>query len=974
MSDKKNTFVDVAEEISHSFAERHIGVHGDDRKHMLAALGVDSIEQLIDQVLPDSLKDATQFDFPKAVSEYAALQKLKNIAQKNVVVKSLIGQGYYDTITPAPILRNILENPGWYTAYTSYQSEISQGRLEALFNFQTMISDFTGLSVANASLLDESTALAEAVLLACRYSKKERVVVIEGLHEQNMQLLYTRLDKLNIPIEIVSLQEYEQDTFHLAADTAAVVMQLPTTEGLVYDISLCVQKAKKQEVLCIASIDPLLMTILGTPAQWGIDIVVGSTQRFGVPMGYGGPHAAFLACDEKFRRLVPGRLVGQSKDAKGRVAYRLALQTREQHIRREKATSNICTSQVLLAVMASMYAVYHGGKGLQHITKYIHTLAWLFWNVAKRQKNSKVLYDTFFDTITWSVQESALAQTQQKAALQAGYNIRCINKTTLSVSFDEVCTLEDVKVLSQNIFDLSSEDMNIFDILLQKNLGSSVPLSLPAHMYRNTSLLSQPIFNAYHTETELMRYMRFLMDKDLALDRSMIPLGSCTMKLNAVSELMPVSWQEFSHMHPYVPLDQTVGYQNLITQTESMLCSITGFDAVSLQPNAGSQGEYAGLLAISAYHRSNGDMQRNICLIPSSAHGTNPASAIMVGMKVVVVQCDEQGNIDIQDLQAKAEKYSEVLAALMVTYPSTHGVYEENIKHICDIVHTHGGQIYIDGANLNALVGIVTLTSLGADAAHMNLHKTFAIPHGGGGPGIGPVGVKKHLVPFLPANMLVQKKPYSVGPVSAAPWGSASILPISWMYMTMMGKEGLQEATKVAVLNANYVVKRLSKYYTILYTGKHGRVAHECILDTRPFKESANVMSTDIAKRLIDYGFHAPTMSWPVQNTLMIEPTESESKAELDRFCDAMISIREEIRNIENAVWARDDNPLVCAPHCAEDICSDSWDHSYTRQEAAYPIPSLYNNKYWPPLSRVDDAFGDKNLICSCPPIDEYEA
>ena len=956
----------------HSFARRHIGVHDNDRKKMLSLLGISSLEDLIDQVFPDSLKENEEFNFPTALSEHKALQNLQKIAQKNISVKSLIGQGFYGTITPTPILRNILENPGWYTAYTSYQSEISQGRLEALFNFQTMISELTGLPITNASLLDEATALAEAVLLACRYSKKNTILVIEGLHEQNMQLLYTRLKQLDIHIETMSLHNYKKHSDKIADDIAAIIMQLPTTEGLVYEISSLIQTAKDKKILCIASIDPLLMTILGTPAQWGLDIVVGSTQRFGVPIGYGGPHAAFLACDEHLKRIVPGRIVGQSKDAKGRIVYRLALQTREQHIRREKATSNICTSQVLLAVMASMYAVYHGGKGLQSIAKYVHMLTWLFWSIAKKQHEITVLHDTFFDTVSWSVADSDSAIQQKKAALQSGYNIRSINENTLSVSFDETCTFEDVKILIKSLF--NTEDTNIFDTLIQEFLSLMIDTIFPNNMLRNISLLSQNVFNSHHTETELMRYMRFLMDKDLALDRSMIPLGSCTMKLNAVSELIPISWQEFANIHPYAPLEQTAGYQELITQVEQMLCNITGFDAVSLQPNAGSQGEYAGLLAISAYHKQNGDTQRNICLIPSSAHGTNPASATMVGMKVVVVQCNEQGNIDVEDLLAKGEKYSDTLAALMVTYPSTHGIYEEDIKYICDIVHKHGGQIYIDGANLNALVGLVTLSSLGADASHMNLHKTFAIPHGGGGPGIGPVGVKKHLAPFLPANILVQKKPYFVGPVSATPWGSASILPISWMYMTMMGKEGLQEATKIAVLNANYVAQRLSPHYNILYTGKNERVAHECILDTRPFKESANIMATDIAKRLMDYGFHAPTMSWPVQNTLMIEPTESESKTELDRFCDAMINIREEIRNIEKGIWSKDDNPLIFAPHCAEDICSDDWQRSYTRQVAAYPLPTLYNNKYWPPISRVDDTFGDKNLVCTCPSIDEYES
>lgn len=937
----------------HLFSQRHIGPKPTDIDRMLTSLGPSSLEELMEQIFPESIKkDTFSFDIPDAVSEHEALRMLKNIAQKNSAVKSLLGQGYHGTITPSPIMRNILENPGWYTAYTSYQSEISQGRLEALFNFQTLVCELTGLPIANASLLDESTAVAEAVQLVSKIAKnKNKILLLEGLHEQNIQLLHTRMHPLNIEIVRCPI-----DDIPLLEDFLAVIMQIPDTRGTIHDIQFITQKAKAHGVYSIASIDPLMMTLVGTPASWGIDIVVGSMQRFGVPMGYGGPHAAFFACGEALKRFVPGRLVGQSKDSQGRPAYRLALQTREQHIRRERATSNICTSQVLLAVMSSMYAVYHGGEGLQHIARKIHALAVLFSHIIQKQNSASLHSTHFFDTVCWSLKDPKSTEVQQSAALEAGYNIRRIDESTLSVSFDETCSIEDVRTLSSALFDEKNDEISL----------SPFASALPKTMRRNTHLLAQEIFNAYQSETDFMRYMRKLMDRDLALDRTMIPLGSCTMKLNAASELMPLSWKEFSDIHPFAPLLQTQGYRELITETENLLCKITGFDAVSLQPNAGSQGEYAGLLAIQAYHRSRGDAQRTICLIPSSAHGTNPASAVMAGMEVVVVLCDNEGNVNREDLEKKVEQYANTLAVLMLTYPSTHGVYEEGIKKMCELIHAHGGQIYIDGANLNALVGLVSLAHLGADASHMNLHKTFSIPHGGGGPGIGPVGVKKHLASFLPANILMQEKPYAVGPVSATPWGSASILSISWMYIRMMGKEGLQRATRVAVLNANYIAQRLAPHYDILYTGRNNYVAHECIIDTRPFKQSAGIMSTDIAKRLIDFGFHAPTMSWPVQNTLMIEPTESESLAEIERFCTAMITIREEIRKVEIGQWSQEDNPLVNAPHCAQEICDDSWTHAYSRKQAAYPVPELYNNKYWPPVSRVDDAFGDKNLVCSC--------
>jgi glycine dehydrogenase len=858
------------------------------------------------------------------------------------------------------ILRNILENPAWYTAYTPYQPEISQGRLEALLNFQTMVCDLTGMEISNSSLLDEATAAAEAMTLAKRSakSKSNTIIVADDCHPQTIALINTRAEPLGIEVKVGFAPKLMDDN-----DYFGVVVQYPSTYGQIHDMAPYALAAHAKGALFVACADLLALTLLKPPGEWGADIVVGTSQRFGVPFGFGGPHAAYLACKDAFKRSMPGRLVGVSVDAQGNRALRLAMQTREQHIRREKATSNICTAQVLLAVMASMYAVYHGPRGLTEIARRTHTLAATF-AAGLAQLEYEVIPAHVFDTITVRVGERR--KQILDAALGLEINLRDFaGQPVVGVSFDETHGPSDVEQLLSIFADAAGKPAQKFADIKAHSM-------IPEALQRTSAFLTHPVFNTHHSETEMLRYIRSLSDKDLALDRTMIPLGSCTMKLNATSEMIPVTWPGFNGVHPFAPVDQTLGYQQLTSTLEAQLCEITGYDAVSLQPNSGAQGEYAGLLAIRAYHRSRGEAHRNICLIPSSAHGTNPASAQMVGMEVVVIACDDRGNVDLADLRTKADEYQDRLAALMVTYPSTHGVFEDAITEICDIIHQRGGQVYMDGANLNALVGVAQPGKFGSDVSHLNLHKTFCIPHGGGGPGVGPIGVRAHLAAFLPGDPM--RTDNKVGPVSAAMFGSASILPISWAYIAMMGASGLRRATEVAILNANYVAKRLAAHFPVLYSGNQGLVAHECILDIRPLKESTGISNEDIAKRLIDFGFHAPTMSFPVAGTLMIEPTESESKRELDRFCDAMIQIRHEIRAVEEGHIDRDDNPLRNAPHTAQMLMAENWMHDYTRETAAYPVPSLKQNKYWVPVARVDNVYGDRNLLCSCPPLESYMA
>ena len=955
-----------------SFVPRHIGPNSDDIQQMLKVLGFSSLDALINQTVPQAIRLKRSLKLPEAESEYAALASLKKVAAKNQVFRSYIGMGYYDSITPPVIGRNILENPGWYTAYTPYQPEIAQGRLQALLNFQTLIIDLTGLEIANASLLDEATAAAEAMNLSYGVSKNQaNAYFVSGeCHPQTIDVLQTRAQPLGIKIIVGDHQtfDFEQPIF-------GAVLQYPATDGTIYDYRAFIEKAHAKGALVTVAADPLSLTLLTPPGEFGADIAVGSTQRFGIPLGFGGPHAAYFATKEEYKRLVPGRIVGVSKDAQGKPALRLALQTREQHIRREKATSNICTAQVLLAVMASMYAVYHGPAGLKQIAENIHSLTVLLAQGLKRLGYS-VVSESFFDTLRVELGTHNLKDILANSE-QLQINLRIFDATAVGISLDETTTPEDLIDLWQ-IF-AGTDDL---PFTLEELTFPSLPhLSLS----RTSTYLTHPVFNRYHSETELLRYLHKLEAKDLSLTTSMIPLGSCTMKLNATAEMIPVSWEEFGKIHPFAPASQTQGYQILFKQLEAWLAEITGFAGISLQPNAGSQGEYAGLLVIRQYHQSRGEGHRNVCLIPTSAHGTNPASAVMCGMKVVAVACDLQGNINVDDLKAKAEKYSNELAALMVTYPSTHGVFEEPIQEICAIVHTHGGQVYMDGANMNAQVGICRPGDIGADVCHLNLHKTFCIPHGGGGPGMGPIGVASHLVPFLPGHAVVgtgdwglgtRKEEISstqhIGAVAAAPWGSASILVISWMYIAMMGAAGLTQATKVAILSANYIAKRLESYYPVLYQGKNGLVAHECILDLRSLKKSAAIEIDDVAKRLMDYGFHAPTVSWPVGGTIMVEPTESESKQELDRFCDALISIRQEIAEIELGRVDIQDNVLKNAPHTAESLITGEWHHSYSREQAAYPAPWTREHKFWPAVGRIDSAFGDRNFVCSCLPMDAY--
>ncbi len=958
-----------------AFIERHIGPDSDEQAKMLLTLGYATRAMLMDAVVPAGIRSKTALELPESRTEAQALAELRQIGGKNQVFRSFIGQGYYNTHTPGVILRNILENPAWYTAYTPYQPEISQGRLEAMINFQTLVCDLTGMAIANASMLDEGTAAAEAMTLCLRAGKDRGNVfyVADDVMPQTVDVIRTRAAPLGIEVKIGAAKEAA------ATDCFGVLLQYPAVNGEVNDYRALVQTLHGRGGLVVVAADLLALTLLAPPGEWGADVVVGSSQRFGVPLGFGGPHAAYFATRDDLKRSMPGRLVGVTIDSQGNPAYRLALQTREQHIRREKATSNICTAQVLLAVIASMYAVYHGARGLQRIAERTHRLTSVL-AAGLEQLGVTVVNKSWFDTLTIVAGERTEAIHAKAAELHV--NLRRIerngNDGLIGLSLDETATREDVTLLWQ-IFAPAGKALADFD-----TVEAGANDAYPAQLKRTSAFLTHPVFSKYRSETEMLRYMRKLADRDIALDRAMIPLGSCTMKLNAASEMIPVTWPEFSNMHPFAPETQTMGYRELIAGLEKMLCAATGYAAVSLQPNAGAQGEYAGLLIIDAYHRSRGEGQRKVCLIPSSAHGTNPASAHMAGMQVVVVACDDKGNVDLADLKAKAELHSQKLAAIMVTYPSTHGVFEAGISEICAIVHRCGGQVYIDGANMNAMVGLSAPGKFGGDVSHLNLHKTFCIPHGGGGPGVGPVAVAAHLAPFLPGppsasarDALAQagKGPglEPVGPVTSAPYGSAGILPISWMYIAMMGRGGLRAASEVAILNANYIARRLGAHYPVLYSGDGGLVAHECILDLRRLKESSGISVDDVAKRLMDYGFHAPTMSFPVAGTLMVEPTESESKYELDRFIDAMIAIREEIRAVEQGRLDREDNPLKNAPHTAAMVLADQWSHQYTRELAAFPLPGLRADKYWPPVGRADNVYGDRNLFCSCVPMDAYQ-
>lgn len=957
----------AALETHDAFAERHIGPDAASQQKMLDALGFASRAALIDAVIPASIRrtDALPLgSFAQPRSEAEALAALRQLADQNQVFRTFIGQGYYNAHTPAVILRNVLENPAWYTAYTPYQPEISQGRLEALLNYQQMVADLTGLAISNASLLDEATAAAEAMTLLQRAGKsKSRVFyVADDVLPQTLEVLRTRAAPIGIEIQTGPAEQAAQ------ANAFGVLLQYPGVNGDVRDYRALAEAIHAAGGHVVVAADLLALTVLTPPGEWGADVAVGNSQRFGVPVGFGGPHAAYMAVRDEFKRQMPGRLVGVTVDAQGKPALRLALQTREQHIRREKATSNVCTAQALLAIMASMYAVYHGPHGLKTIALRVNRIAALL-AAGLEQLGYKRVNEHFFDTLTFDTG----ALTAQLHHLAAGrrINLRHVSDTQVGLSIDETTTRADLADLLDIFARAAGATAPSVDALDAALPGTP---ALPAALQRESAYLTHPVFNRHHSETEMLRYLRSLSDKDLALDRSMIPLGSCTMKLNATSEMLPVTWPEFGQIHPFAPTEQTAGYRAMIDELEQMLVAATGYAAVSLQPNAGSQGEYAGLLIIHAYHASRGEGHRNICLIPSSAHGTNPASAHMAGMQVVVVACDEQGNVDIADLKAKAEEHSDHLAAIMITYPSTHGVFEQNVREICEIVHAHGGQVYVDGANMNAMVGLTAPGQFGGDVSHLNLHKTFCIPHGGGGPGVGPVAVGAHLAQFLPNQRSTGyvREANGIGAVSAAPYGSASILPISWMYVAMMGAKNLTAATEVAILNANYIAKRLAPHYPVLYSGPGGLVAHECILDLRPLKETSGITVDDVAKRLMDYGFHAPTMSFPVPGTLMVEPTESESQEELDRFVDAMIAIREEIRAVEEGRADREDNPLRHAPHTAPVVMADAWPHAYTREQAAYPLASLVAQKYWPPVGRADNAYGDRNLFCACVPMSEY--
>ncbi len=936
--------------LPYDFANRrHIGPSPKEMAQMFEVLGVKDLDALIKQTVPAGIRQAEALELGKPMSEREMLWHMREVASKNKVLTSLIGQGYHGTVTPPAIQRNIFENPAWYTAYTPYQPEISQGRLEALLNYQTMVSDLTGLEIANASLLDEATACAEAMTMAQRVAKSKATAffVDENCHPQNIAVIKTRAAPLGIEIIVASPDALE------AEKVFGAIFQYPGTHGHVRDLSVEMEALHAAKAIGIVAADPMALCLLKEPGAMGADIAVGSTQRFGVPLGYGGPHAAYMATRDAYKRSMPGRIVGVSIDSHGNRAYRLALQTREQHIRREKATSNVCTAQALLAVMAGFYAVFHGPDGLKAIAQRIHRKT---ERLARglEEAGFKVEPETFFDTITVDV--GLLQQGVLRAAVKEGVNLRKVGETRVGITLDETTRPATIEAVWRAFG------------LLRKDEDFAPRYRLPDASIRTSSYLTHEVFHMNRAETEMMRYMRRLADRDLALDRAMIPLGSCTMKLNAAAEMMPVSWPEFAGLHPYVPQDQALGYKQMIDDLSDKLCKVTGYDAFTMQPNSGAQGEYAGLLTIASWQRERGEGQRNVCLIPVNAHGTNPASAQMVGWKVVPVKCDEKGSIDLADFRAKAEQYSDTLAACMITYPSTHGVFEETVRDVCAITHEHGGQVYIDGANMNAMVGLSRPGDLGGDVSHLNLHKTFCIPHGGGGPGMGPIGVKEHLVPHLPAHPLEDG---IAGPVSAAPYGSPSLLPISWGYIQMMGGEGLTQATRVAILNANYIATRLAGAYEVLYTGHEGRVAHECIIDIRPFADSCGITVDDVAKRLIDCGFHAPTMSFPVAGTLMIEPTESETKAELDRFCDAMLAIREEIRAVEEGKADPENNPLKHAPHTMEDLVRD-WDRPYSREQGCFPPGAFRVDKYWPPVNRVDNAWGDRNLTCTCPPMSDY--
>jgi len=941
-----------------SFALRHIGLSQADIESLLDQLGYKDLEEFSKSVLPENIFIDQKLELNDAMSEEDALKAIKEISKTNSVYRSFIGQGYYGTVTPKVILRNVFENPGWYTSYTPYQAEISQGRLEALINFQTMVGDLTGFEIANASLLDEATAAAESMTLANRVgkSKSQKFFVDQNCFPQTISVVTARAKPIGIEVIVddpQKLTDLKEETYFGA------LLQYPGNDGAIADFSQEIKSIHENNGLVIMATDLLALTMLKSPGELGADIAIGSSQRFGVPLGFGGPHAAYMATKEQYKRSLPGRLIGASIDTDGRTAYRLALQTREQHIRREKATSNICTAQALLAIMAGFYAAYHGPEGLKQIAQSVHTKA---ITLAKGINGLGYALRSckFFDTVTIHTE----SQTKKifLAAQKQMMNIRMLDENHISISLDETTSDQEVQNISKLFKGIAKKEeiVSIYD--------------LPIDILRSSEYLTHPVFHLYRTETEMLRYIRKLCDKDIALDRAMTPLGSCTMKLNAVSEMIPVGWEEFSNIHPYAPEDQVAGYKTLIEDLETKLSEITGYTAVSLQPNAGSQGEYAGLLAIDSFHRINGDHQRKICLIPESAHGTNPASAQMAGMRVVPISCDKKGNIDIENLKEKAAQHSKELAAIMITYPSTHGVFETTVAEVCKIIHDHGGKVYIDGANLNAMVGLCKPGEFGGDVSHLNLHKTFCIPHGGGGPGVGPIGVVEDLAPYLPSDPLTYKQTsMNVGPVSATNFGSASILPISWMYIQMMGASGLRKATQVAILSANYIAQKLSSHYKILYTGKNGLIAHECILDIRPLKELCGVEVDDIAKRLIDYGFHAPTMSFPVPGTLMIEPTESESLIELDRFIEAMVSIRNEINQVVEGTYSIEDSPLRNAPHCAEKLTSDNWQQKYSRSLAAYPVELKGRNKYWPPIGRVDNVYGDKNLMCSCPSMSDYQ-
>ena len=965
MSTQNNDSLSLAElEQTQNFIRRHIGPNAEQTQAMLKDIGAESVDALIDQIVPSDIRLADLPAIEESKTEVQALADLKKVASLNKVNETYIGLGYYGTLTPNVILRNVLENPGWYTAYTPYQPEIAQGRLESLLNFQQMCIDLTGLDLASASLLDEGTAAAEAMALAKRVSKNKKsnlFFISSDVYPQTIDLVKQRAEMFDFDIVVAPANEVvDHDVF-------GALLQYPSATGEITDISDLIAKVHEKKGIVAVAADIMSLVLLKAPGELGADAVIGSTQRFGVPMGYGGPHAAFFTTSEKFKRSLPGRIIGVSKDTRNNPALRMAMQTREQHIRREKANSNICTAQVLLANMAAFYAVYHGPKGLKIIAQRIHRFADILC-LGTASKGLTAAHANYFDTLTFNVSNKDEIVTR---ALAAGVNFRTDVEGQISISLDETTTRENVNTL----FDILLGEGHGLDLAaLDQQITDNGHSSIPATLQRESAILTHPVFNSYHSETEMLRYIKKLENKDLALNHSMISLGSCTMKLNATAQMIPVSWPEFANMHPFAPVDQAQGYKQMIDELGDWLVELTGYDNISMQPNSGAQGEYAGLIAIHKYHESRGDAHRNICLIPSSAHGTNPASAMMVGMKVVVVACDKSGNVDMADLKAKAEELADNLSCIMITYPSTHGVYETTIAEICNIVHEHGGQVYLDGANMNAQVGVTSPGLIGADVSHLNLHKTFAIPHGGGGPGMGPIGVKAHLAPFLPDHALinVNENTKGNGAVSAAPYGSAGILCISYLYVALLGKKGVTDATKYAITNANYLATKLSKHFPILYSDKNGRVAHECIVDLRPLKASSGITEVDIAKRLNDYGFHAPTMSFPVAGTFMIEPTESESKVELDRFIEAMVSIRDEVRKVESGEWTSEDNPLHNAPHTLADITAP-WDRGYTIQEAVFPVPAAAANKFWPTVNRIDDVYGDRNLICSCPPVSSYE-